>query len=310
MDIANYRDVDGVWMHNFFEADKIRLAMNYKPRPGEIFLVSFPKCGTTWTQHIVCNILMRAEPPSDDGGFDSMTQFLEWTGGTSKEAAARNGPAVSHLPPAGLRPVAHAKYIYVARNPYDVAVSYYHFLKGLTPKEITDVSFERFLTLFTTGKLLYGDYLDHIVPWYERRNDSNVLFLTYEELKKNFKEQVLKIADFLGKEHGEVLRQDETLFKKILDACSFESMRNIVRVTPFQRAGQIAQMAQGTTGQQLTPPPMFPEMHEGSRFVRKGVVGDWKNYFTPQLIKIAKDWIAEKTRGSNVMSLWANCDLP
>ncbi|XP_077524207.1 sulfotransferase 1E1-like [Amblyomma americanum] len=309
MDIESYRDVDGVWMHNVFDEKILRMGMRYKPRPGEILLVSFPKCGTTWTQHIVCNILTRAQPPSEDGGFDLMTQFLDLTGGTSKEAVARNGPAVSHLPPVALRPVAHAKYIYVARNPYDVAVSYYHFLKGLTPKTI-DVSFERYIRLFISGKLLYGDYLDHLLPWYQWRNDSNVLLITYEDLKANFKEQVLKIADFLGEEHGAALRKDDELLGKILDACSLESIRSIVKGNGLERLKSVQQMAIGTTAQPASAPPEIPEMHEGAGFVRKGVVGDWKNHFTPQLIKETKAWIAEKTKGSDVMSLWANCGLP
>lgn len=52
------------------------------------------------------------------------------------------------------------------------------------------------------------------------------------------------------------------------------------------------------------------EMHEGAGFVRKGIVGDWRNYFTPEQIKETKDWIARKTEGSEVMTLWNNCDLP
>ncbi|KAH7942074.1 hypothetical protein HPB49_020233 [Dermacentor silvarum] len=49
-------------------------------------------------------------------------------------------------------PVDNAKYIYVARNTYDCAVSYYHFPKGLTPKTVTDVSFESYLPFFLSAK--------------------------------------------------------------------------------------------------------------------------------------------------------------
>ncbi|KAL1472159.1 hypothetical protein MTO96_039497, partial [Rhipicephalus appendiculatus] len=141
------------------------------------------------------------------------------TGAGAAQDPSRTGPLTTHLPLKVLKLVDNAKYVYVARNPYDCAVSYYHFLKGLTPKTVTDVSFESFLKLFLSGKVIYGDYFDHLLPWYERRNDANVLFITYEQLKADTKAQVLKIADFLGEDHGAALREDDALLQKVLHTC-------------------------------------------------------------------------------------------
>ncbi|KAK8787968.1 hypothetical protein V5799_022256 [Amblyomma americanum] len=221
---------------------------------------------------------------------------------------------MTHLPPRVFRPVESAKYIYVARNPYDCAVSYYHFLKGLTPKSFTDVSFERFLSLFLSGKVLYGDYFDHLLPWYERRRDANVLFLTYEQLKTDTKKEVLRIADFLSEEHGAALRHNEALLRKILDACSLENMKKFFKEKPIDKVKEVLEKAFQTSPEFAKLPESLREasceMHEGSGFVRKGIVGDWKNYFTPDQIRQTKAWIARKTEGSTAMNLWSDIDLP
>uniref|UniRef100_A0A1E1XI18 Putative sulfotransferase n=1 Tax=Amblyomma aureolatum TaxID=187763 RepID=A0A1E1XI18_9ACAR len=313
MDEESYRDVDGVWMHKIFREEQLRSAMNYKPREGDIVTVTYPKCGTNWMQVIIWNIITRAKPTSDIAEFSLMCPFIEITGAAAAEHPARVGPVMTHLPMSVFRPVEHARYIYVARNPYDCAVSYYHFIKGLTPKTVTDVSFARFLSLFLTGKVIYGDYFDHLLPWYERRQDANVLFITYEELKTDTRTQVLRIADFLGENHKTSLREDPGLLERVVDACSLESMKVFFKIKPEERMKKTAALALEKSMPFEAPkhmPKEKVEMHEGSGFVRKGIVGDWKNYFTSDQITEMKAWIAKKTKGSDVMTLWKDCDLP
>lgn len=288
--------------------------MQYKPREGDIFVVTYPKCGTNWTHYIVYNILSRGNPPADVGEFSLISPFIEVTGVEAAENPARWGPIMTHFPLHILQPVKGAKYIYVARNPYDCAVSYYHFILGLTPKSVADVSFGKFLDMFLSGKVIYGDYFEHLKPWYGRRNDSNVLFITYEELKADTRAHVLRIAEFIGQEHGEALREDDQLVERILDACSLKSMKVFYDVDPEERFKRVVQAASKLMVGQKSPmemPVSFDaERHEGSGYVRKGIVGDWKNYFTADQIKKTKDWITGKTRGSDVMQLWSSVELP
>ncbi|KAL1414125.1 hypothetical protein MTO96_000944 [Rhipicephalus appendiculatus] len=114
---------------------------------------------------------------------------------------------MTHLPFDKLTFSRQAKYIYVARNPYDCCVSFYYFAKGLTPKTCEDVSFEKFLEMFLKGKTLYGDYFDHLLSWYNRGHLNNLLFLTYEDLKKDTRSAVLRVAEFLGTQHGQLLKE-------------------------------------------------------------------------------------------------------
>uniref|UniRef100_G3MQ94 Sulfotransferase domain-containing protein n=1 Tax=Amblyomma maculatum TaxID=34609 RepID=G3MQ94_AMBMU len=313
MDAESYRDIEGVWLHKAFREENIRSAIQYKPRDGDLFIVTYPKCGTTWAQFIVWNILTRAKPPSSIAEFGIMSPFIDMIGAKAAENPSRIGPVMTHLPPSVLLPVERAKYIYVARNPYDCAVSFFHFIKGFTPKTVTDISFDKFLDMFLSGKILYGDYFDHLLPWYERRAEKNVLFLTYEDLKKDTREQVICIADFLGEEHGSALREDVELLQKVLDLSSLDCMRDFFKDSPQERIKKISDALSETSNSTIpfhSSPESNIEKHEGAGFVRKGIVGDWKNYFTPDQLERTKAWIAEKASASNVMSLWKDVDLP
>ncbi|KAL3194020.1 hypothetical protein MRX96_001931 [Rhipicephalus microplus] len=140
--------------------------------------------------------------------------------------------------------------------------------------------------LFIAGKLSCGDYFDHLLSWYEHRNDPNVLFFTYEEMKKDTVLWTLKIANFMGEQYGMKLREDPDLLRKVIDASSLKNMQ-----------GKII-------GHDDEP------LHKSEGFIRKGIVGDWKAHFTNEQIQDMKTWIAEKTKGSDVMSLWKHLDLP
>lgn len=313
MDEESYHYVEGVWMHSFFQDDTIRSAVNYKHRDGDIFVVTYPKCGTHWMQFIVYNILTRAEPVSSLFEFRLKSPFMDLFGAAAVHNPLKNGPITTHLPFKALRLADCAKYIYVARNPYDCAVSYYNFIKGITPKTVTDVSFEKFLSLYLKGKVIYGDYFDHLLPWYESREADNIHFVTYERLKTDTSKEVLKIAEFLGKEHANALRHDKALLESVLNACSLEKMKVLFNDKPSEKSKKLFEAALEKPEAVVTPTPAAEEevqMHEGSAFVRKGIVGDWRNYFTTEQIERTKEWIAGKTQGSDVMNLWANCDLP
>ena len=87
------------------------------------------------------------------------------------------------------------KYVYVVRNPEDVFVSYYHFtggMRGLRENDITMHQFEE--SLFGAHR---GPVWDHYMGWHAVKDDPNVLWVFFEDLKEDFRGQVDRVADFM-----------------------------------------------------------------------------------------------------------------
>uniref|UniRef100_A0A1E1X659 Putative sulfotransferase n=1 Tax=Amblyomma aureolatum TaxID=187763 RepID=A0A1E1X659_9ACAR len=310
-----YRDFEGLYVSHVFTDRNLRSALSYEPLDGDVFIVSYPKCGTTWMQHIVHNIYRDGVPPGDLMEFMTMAPFLEFLGAEGARSMPRPGAIKTHLPFNKQPYSPKAKYIYVTRNPYDCCVSFYYHTRDFPPYLFEDGTFDQFFDMFIEGKVDFGDYFDHVLSWYEHRGDSNVFFVTYEDIKKDTPGWVLKVADFLGKEeYGDKLRQNRDVFEKILGAISIESMKKI-NAEMKKWSQQLA-----SAPPELLPPGMRSIMESldssiltkpaQGEFVRKGIVGDWRNHFSPEQVDRMKKLIALKTTGSDLMDLWKDTGLP
>lgn len=288
-----------------FSAEAFKSAIDYKPKHGDLFVASYPKCGTTWTQKIMLLILRKGKPTNDP--LDDMffaCPYLELSGVEAMESTPKPLAIKIHLP-YHLAPMSKdAKYVYVCRNPMDCAVSYYHHIKNSD-----DFTFDKYFELIISGNIAYGDYLDHLISWYEHRNDSNIHFVTYEALKEDPKKEILKIARFIGEEHEKMLLENPKMLEDIILYSSFDSMKKKVDETMRKfRKGEI------DAGSRIIPKGIqvcLDANREASNstvsqenFMRKGVVGDWKNYFSSEQKRRYEAKIAEKTANSDVMNLW------
>ena len=61
-----------------------------------------------------------------------------------------------------------AKYIYVARNPKDVAVSLFYHARRCVCFEFTG-DWDCFFEYFISGKAENGSWFDHVLGWWEHR---------------------------------------------------------------------------------------------------------------------------------------------
>lgn len=176
------------WIHG-----RVR-RLEFTPRPDDVFIVTYPRSGTTWLQMILYQLTTDGEV-----SFPHIAEFCPWFERSVRSARGfelRPSPRLfkSHLPYRKI-PMGAGKYIYVARNGKDVALSYYHLECRYDGYEGT---FDEFFELFLKGKTNFGNWFKHVKGWWQRRNDLNVLFLTYEQLKGDFDETLRRIAEFCG----------------------------------------------------------------------------------------------------------------
>ncbi|XP_067136883.1 sulfotransferase ssu-1-like [Centruroides vittatus] len=304
-----YMNCEGVIVPAVLSQEAVRSAIHYSHRPGDLFITTYPKCGTTWMQHIVMLILQDGKPINDPLEFFLRTPSIEMCGADAIDLMPGPGVIKTHLPMEKMKMNPKAKYIFVARNPRDCCVSLYHHTKNLLFYKFEDGTFDEFFELFIEGNVDYGDYFDHLLPWYNRRHDDNIYFTTFERIKKNTKEEVLNIAAFIDEKHREKLENNPKLFDDILYYSSLDYMKTHSKYKCFVQklSDHIKQGKPISSGLKA----FYKNLHDESgnksmkgEFIRKGTIGDWKNHFTPEQERIFQEKVKMKTRNSDVMDLW------
>ncbi|XP_076408573.1 sulfotransferase 1A1-like [Peromyscus maniculatus bairdii] len=280
--------VKGIPLIKYF-AETIGPLQNLTVWPDDLLISTYPKSGTTWMSEILDMIYQDGQlEKCRRAPIYARVPFLEFkcpgvpSGLESLEETPAPRLLKTHLPLSLLPPSLldqKIKVIYIARNPKDVAVSYYNFYsmaKGLFPDPGT---WESFLENFMDGKVSYGSWFQHVKEWWELTHTHPVLYLFYEDMKEDPKREIKKILEFLGHSLPE------------------ETVDLIVYHTSFKKMKENP-MANYTT---LSSHHMD---HSVSPFMRKGVAGDWKNTFTVAQNERFDVQYAEKMAGCDLIFRW------
>ena len=219
------------------------------------------------------HLVMNDGQQGEGSGFKFMTQNLRYLeflmpGETVEEAlaalTAKPPPRLytSHLPFRFLKSMVmedKVKVINVMRNPKDTLVSFYHFYRMNKMLGNFEGSWDDFFfQLVQKKRLVYGDFFDYILQWWQMRHLDNILMVTYEEMQQDLAGVVRKVAKHLGKE------LTEEVVQKIVHLSGFNQMKDNPRVNA-EDVNELGLMD-----------------FKKAKFLRKGEVGDWKNYFTEE----------------------------
>ncbi|KAL1430351.1 hypothetical protein MTO96_015059 [Rhipicephalus appendiculatus] len=262
-----------------------------------------------WVQYIIQLILREGEPIDTFEEFSQRARIVEYYADISQFKTS--GPMRTlrtHLPLRLEKLNPEAKYVYVARNPWDVCVSLYHLVTSLSFYRFQDGTFDDFLEAFWAGCLPYGCYFEHLVAGYSLKDEPNVLFLTYEELQRDVREVVLRLASFIGEHYGQALKENEVEGRKLLDVIiknsSAERMKKVM-VFNFREC-RVPDVDRRLKSLDIST----KSAHEGDvkrhNCVRNCEVGKWKEYFSPEQLRRMEATIRKKTTGSSVMDLWSD----
>ncbi|XP_026477319.1 sulfotransferase 1C4-like [Ctenocephalides felis] len=260
-------------------ANRIR---NFEVKKDDAWVLTYPKCGTTWTEEIVW--LLRNDlnfekalkiRQADRSIFIEEGLFMGEGMALMPVEQAENLPSPrqikSHLPiallPKELMEV-KPKIIYVVRDPRDVVVSYYHhyrIIAGFTGP------LDEFVDAFVEDSLCYSPYWETILEFWDLRHEDHILFLTYEDMKKNLRSVIDKLCDFFGKSYS-----DEQI-AALEDHVSFNSMKN----NPQVNKQDIIDLRAKHIG--FEPP-------KDVKFIRQGQAGGWKNELSEESRRKIEQW--------------------
>ena len=249
----------------------------YRPRPDDIIIATYSKCGTTWMQRIVAMLVMQSAEPApiwDLSPWPDMRIFgpIEAVLAAA-EALTHRRFFKSHLPFDALPLFEGAKIIHVARDGRDAAMSFHNHLANFTPaafQMLDEVSLAdpKFGAPYPRPPADPADFFREWVrdggdqgdpaasffyverSFWNARRDPNVLLVHYNDLKQDRAGEMRRVADFLG------ISVADELWPGLVDAAGFEAMK--------RQADALIPMAQNL-------------WDDGPRrFLHKGTNGRWR----------------------------------
>uniref|UniRef100_A0A8C0X1P7 Sulfotransferase n=1 Tax=Castor canadensis TaxID=51338 RepID=A0A8C0X1P7_CASCN len=259
--MSNHRDVvevfDGIRFPGFMHTtESLKAACSFEFQDTDVLLVTFPKSGeklnlifcegNLWPIRHLPNWI-RA-PRIEHISFSSL--LAQWD--TTRPPLLTTHLCAKALAPALMK--SKTRVVYMARNPKDVLVSFYHFqrIANFLPDPS---SFQDFMDEFLEGTVFYGSWFDHMKGWLSLQKNLNMLLMTYEEMHQEPRGTIQKLSDFLQHPLGP---EEKDL---IMRHCSFSFMSGVVNYSLVSK--EIMDQNRG-------------------KFLRKGVVGNWKEHFTPE----------------------------
>ena len=218
----------------------------YRPRPDDIIIGTYSKCGTTWVQRIVSMLVFRSAAPrpilEDSPWLDLRTRDLT-ASVENIEAQTHRRYLKTHLPFDALPVYEGVKYIHIGRDGRDAAMSFHNHLANFSHDAIrrnnevsqadekfgddwlpiSESAAEFFSNWVADGGGALGDegasFFSVESSYWAARNESRMLLVHYNDLKADRDGEIRRIADFLD------IDIPATLWPEIVAAAGFDAMK-------------------------------------------------------------------------------------
>ncbi|KAI8514099.1 sulfotransferase 1 [Branchiostoma belcheri] len=295
---------------------------SYHIRDDDIVVASFGKTGSTWLLRVILKILEAAGEIKDgveyecrDVGPIEMIRPSATQPGYIRQADMPSPRVLkTHLPiqfaPLGVsEPEKKVKVLVPMRNPKDTVVSLFHFAHNMW--KLRDfkatIPWDEFAQNFIIGKVGFGDYCDHVLGWWQMRDDPHFLFIKYEDMKKDYFKRGIKEAIYIRALQPSLNRDGgryrlQTTFDPLLTSHDlFSAVKTIVTFLEVDlNESTMKDVADACTFDNMKAALGNSEIPEIRMLVRKGIVGDWKNMLSPEQSKAFDAWYEKKLGGTGI----------
>ncbi|KAG2302591.1 hypothetical protein Bca52824_031242 [Brassica carinata] len=174
---------------------------------------------------------------------------------------------------------------FTSGDPKDTFISMWTFFQKQKFGSGTLNSLEECFDMFCRGFSGYGPYLDHVMSYWKayKENPNKVLFLKYETMRGHPLPYVRILAEFMG--YGFTAEEEEKgVVEKVVNLCSFETLKNL-------------EANKGEKYREDIP----LNAYQNSAYFRKGKVGDWQTYLTPEMAARIDGLMEEKFKDTGLL---------
>lgn len=187
-----------------------------KVRADDVFVLSYPRSGNTWTRFLLASLLSAR----DDVSFLNIEKRIPDIY-VNPELRLRLMRRPRILKSHERFDARYRRIIYLVRDPRDVLVSFYNY--QIMMNRLSDQhSVADYTTRFLAGGVPFGSWEDHVQGWltpWEGHDD--FLLVRYEDLCREPVSQLKGIASFLG------LARDQAALEAAVARCTADAMRKL-----------------------------------------------------------------------------------
>jgi hypothetical protein len=207
--------------------DLLRPAFDdYQPTEHDVIVTTYPKSGTYWMLQIAYQIGHHGQ-----GDYEHIHDVVPWPDGKpSVEAIPLEDTQAQQASPEGLRIIKthlawggfpyneDAKYIGILRDPKEVVISSYFFVKDVGFGAMMP-AFNTWLELFLSPDFLLGSWAQHTASLWAERERDNFLLVTYHDMQADGTNIIQQVAGFLG------VTLDDEAFSRVQERSGFDYMK-------------------------------------------------------------------------------------